>query len=293
METSHSKWWNQEDEVDAVNAFTKGVKIRMRKEVYDSMIGWCRAADCEVSGLGLVRQIGHEFLIYDIWLPLQEGSGSTTELDQGSIAWIMQECHKRGSPLADLRFWWHTHYNFNSFFSGTDVDTCEKLVGSSAEWTVAVVINQKGEYKTRIDIMKPFRIALEDVPLEIDQPAEAVADIYKQQVGEQVKKRTYAVTYGSWWDKDKKEKKGHRHDPDNWREWEFGNEADEKDYKYGTYVKDEETGLWEWRSFKDMVHADGKKVKRGSEEGERTVNYGGKNIKVKDLPGYIKKNGGH
>lgn len=302
--------WSDEHGVEDVKASIRDAKILINKNCWDAMFGWCKAADCEVSGLGLVRNKDGIFYVYDVWLPKQTGSSATTDLDPGSIDWLMRKCHEEKKPLEDIRFWWHTHYNFNTFFSSTDVATCERLVGSSAEWTVALVLNQRGEYKGRVDIMKPMRIGVEDMPVEIESTEPDRMDVYRKQVEEQVTQRHWGghggyphnfghgrhrelendYTGGKLWPDEKEEVLGNGDTPMDRSDVSLEEKDVQKGVlpgRAGVYIRNEQ-GIWTWHSYsKNQL----KKI-RSEKHGDGYVNIAGKNIKIKDVVGFLKKSGG-
>lgn len=182
MENEHDTW-NKEDDVVKQDSFTKGLKVEIDEKSWDTLFGWCRAATSEVSGMGLIKKDGSTFSIYDVFLPKQTCHHSGTTLTEEGKALLQGELHKKKIPGSNLRLWWHTHYNFGTFFSTTDVQTIEELCGNNKDWILSMVINQAGDYKCRLDIMNPIRIAIENISvvkkINID---DSLADKYKKDI---------------------------------------------------------------------------------------------------------------
>lgn len=139
----YSSWFRGVKEVKK-----KKIKIEIAKSCQDKINGWCKAANSEVSGMGLVRKEKGVYKVYDVFILKQTCGFAETTLDRKSSSWsnLMSQVVQKEGTLKNLRFWWHTHYNFNVFFSGTDTDTINEL-GAGASWFLALVTNQRGEQK--------------------------------------------------------------------------------------------------------------------------------------------------
>lgn len=142
-------------------------KVFIQKHVWHKMNGWCRAAKSEVSGMFLVRHEKGNFHVYDIFFPKQKGSSGFTELDDVSVGKINYKLHKKGIDPAHNRGWWHTHYNFNVFWSGTDDRTAETMAKATDNWLLSIVINQAGEWLCRFDMYSPIEYHLDNLDIII------------------------------------------------------------------------------------------------------------------------------
>lgn len=129
------------------------IKVHIERHAWNKMYGWCKAARSEVSGMGLVSIIDDTFVVTDVFLPKQYCSSGYTELDDVANSKLQERLIRRGTDMKQYRFWWHTHYNFNVFWSGTDDDNAKEQMKCNGEWELSVVINQKGEYRARADFM--------------------------------------------------------------------------------------------------------------------------------------------
>lgn len=132
------------------------------------MHAWCQAAESEVSGLGLVDTKPDGLLVREVYLPSQACTSSATEIDEKDEVKLVSQLMRQGEKPQAIRLWWHTHYNFNVFWSHTDWSTVEKRLKDTNDWLLSVVINQKMEYKARLDIFKPFRIVLDDLDILVE-----------------------------------------------------------------------------------------------------------------------------
>ncbi len=130
------------------------LECHLEEHVWKKMMGWCKAAKSEVSGMGLCVIEKGVFRVYDVFFPLQYDSTGYTELDDRALAKLQIGLYKKKVPSNHFRFWWHTHYNFNVFWSGTDDDNATTLAKANGDWELSLVINQAGEFRCRADFFK-------------------------------------------------------------------------------------------------------------------------------------------
>ena len=150
--------------------FTHDFEIYIKQRCWEKMFGWCRAANSEVSGLGLVSLKNGKLTVKEVFLLKQTCTAAHTELDKGAIGELQYRLKKRNIPQTELRFWWHTHYNFQAFWSGTDDENARTMFGPKAEWGLSMVINQSGEYRCRLDVMHPFGFTMDDLTVFAHNP---------------------------------------------------------------------------------------------------------------------------
>lgn len=158
-------------EPTAIKAFSTGIKVKIENSVWKDMFGWCRAANTECSGYGLVKQDEKgDLLVHKVFLPEQQCStGYTTILSEATARLEHHLLSKKNINYWEvMRLWWHTHYNFDTFWSETDDKTAQEFSEFRGNtWGLSIVINQAGDYKCRIDMKKPFDILVDDIPIEI------------------------------------------------------------------------------------------------------------------------------
>ena len=148
----------------SVNALPGSSRVILQEHVKRKMYGWCNAATTEVSGVGLIRPQGRDFEVYEVFFPKQYCSTGWTELDQNSLSELMVWLHKNKYNLEDLRYWWHTHYNFATFWSGTDENMARRMLKRGRNyWSASTVINQAGHSLTRIDLVDPVAMCIDNV----------------------------------------------------------------------------------------------------------------------------------
>ncbi len=152
--------WNPKQ----LNAKSDGSHVHIERYAWEKMFGWCRAAESEVSGIGIAKIVNGTFIVSDVFFPKQYCSSAYTEADDialGKINYLV-ETKKPGSAKW-LRFWWHTHYNFNTFWSGTDDANAQGLANANGDWALSLVINQHGDWRCRVDFVKPVRVTLDEL----------------------------------------------------------------------------------------------------------------------------------
>lgn len=116
------------------------MKIMIPCHVFEKIMFWVDKADFEVSGFGKAVFDGTNFQVLDAILLKQTGSGTHTDIDPLSLSKVQYEL--RETP-GELRFWWHSHVNMNTFMSGTDQTTLKEL--GSQGWAIATVFNKRRE----------------------------------------------------------------------------------------------------------------------------------------------------
>ena len=150
----------------------------MEKEFYISQEDWdtlqhyARAAydssKSEIGGMLIAEQDKDgDWELKDPVIVKQEISGGNCVLDRDALA---EYYTKVGSKMGDKDFrfvWWHSHHTMDAFWSGTDLATIRE--DKDSDYSFALVINLKEEYKFRVSVWKPFEIH-EDIELTILGP---------------------------------------------------------------------------------------------------------------------------
>ena len=169
-----------------ITARSTGIRITVEKHVWDKINGWCNAATSEVSGMFCVRKDKHGFHAYDVFLPEQECSSGFTVFRDESYSRMKNYVYTKYGVDAMMELccgWWHTHYNFSPFWSGTDDRTAQKnMFDSEGGWSVSIVVNQKNaprgdsarfcpisgaHYQARTDILNPVKVTIDNLPVEV------------------------------------------------------------------------------------------------------------------------------
>ena len=94
----------------------------------------------------------------------------------------------------NFRFcWWHSHHTMSAFWSGTDKTAIDEF--DEGDFSFALVVNLKGEYKFRVSVWKPLAVH-EDTELDILDRKSRCTKKMTEEVKDLCSKPTYAVT--SW-----------------------------------------------------------------------------------------------
>lgn len=160
---------------------------------------WVHNCDIEISGMGLVENINNVAYVTDVFLVEQICTGSETEMDADALAMLEYRVVKE-KLNGTLNFWWHSHVNMGTFWSGTDYDAISQI-GTNG-YVLSTVFNKKGSMKTSYyQGADGFRPAIwqDDIKTTIgnlagnDDENALIAEIAKK-----VKKKEYPV-YGRGW----------------------------------------------------------------------------------------------
>ena len=127
----------------------------------------------------------------------QEISGSNTILDKDALAvYYTQQAKKMGNK--NYRFcWWHSHHTMAAFWSNTDLTAIDEF--NEGDFSFALVVNLKGEYKFRVSVWSPVE-AHQDIDLEVIRPNRCSKKM-KEEVKELCSKHSYITS----WKKNKKD----------------------------------------------------------------------------------------
>jgi hypothetical protein len=129
----------------------------MLKPCWDKLVGWVQSCPLEVSGLGFVEKKGIEFTVVKVFLLKQLCGSAYTDLESdfyGKFGTKMiSENMEEWNKYQGFRFWWHSHVNMGTFWSGTDLATIERLSksGNKEAWGMSMVMNKKNEYRLLFD----------------------------------------------------------------------------------------------------------------------------------------------
>jgi len=164
------------------NLNEKGLRVYIPLRVYQKMLALTMVATSETSAMGVVHlekdgertTFGQEIWVDDIHYVHNTSSSASTTLDAGDLSRLQIELMQSGIDLLGFRLWFHTHYNFNVFWSGTDKNTAINVLENS-RWTLSIVMNQKQELLARVDKYRPTHVEYDNVPIYI------VNDVRKSQ----------------------------------------------------------------------------------------------------------------
>jgi len=161
---------------------------------WDKMQKYAQAAhDTEKSEIGgmliAVEDKDGDWELKDPVIVKQDISPSNCVLDQTELA---NYYSKIGAKMGDQNFrfvWWHSHHTMKAFWSGTDLAAIEE--SNESDFSFALVINLKEEYKFRVSVWKPFTIH-EDIEINIINEAKKISKKILEEVADKCSKIAYS-----------------------------------------------------------------------------------------------------
>ena len=169
---------------------------------WDRILGYAEEAyDTEKSEIGgmsvMVEDKDGDWILENPVILKQEISGGNTVLEKEALAiYYTKQAQKMGKR--NFRFcWWHSHHTMSAFWSGTDKIAINEF--DEGDFSFALVVNLKSEYKFRVSMWKPFPMH-EDTELEILDKKNRCTKKTKAEVEELCSKPSYNYTP---WKKDK------------------------------------------------------------------------------------------
>jgi len=119
----------------------------------------------EIGGMSvMVKDKDNDWELQHPVILQQEISAGNTILDKDALAIYYTKAAKKMGKH-DFRFcWWHSHHTMKAFWSPTDITAIEEY--DDGDFSFALVVNLKGEYKFRVSVWQPVQ-AHEDVELDI------------------------------------------------------------------------------------------------------------------------------
>ena len=138
-------------------------------KAWDKVINYARSAynqfKSEIGGMMVVvKDQDGDWELKDPMIMKQVVTAGNTHLDKDELAKYYTKTAMKYSKH-EFRFcWWHSHHTMGAFWSGTDTNTINEF--SDGDFSFALVVNLKEEYKFRVSIWKPLE-AHEDVELNI------------------------------------------------------------------------------------------------------------------------------
>ena len=143
-------------------------EFAISKKDWDKIQGYASIAykehKCEIGGMMVMHKTeGGNYVMKEPTILKQDISSAQCDLDDEALAvYYNKALTKHGS---NTRFvWWHSHHTMAAFWSGTDTNTIEGT--ATADFSVSLVINLKGEYKLRVQYFEPIMVS-EDIDLNI------------------------------------------------------------------------------------------------------------------------------
>lgn len=122
------------------------ITLYIPMDIHSQVMSYVMACDIEISGKGQVLPYKDGFMVTKVYLPKQECTGVTTEIDAASMGKVEYEA-VLNEDQGELIWWWHSHVDMETRFSSVDLTT---IKGESADGArmIATVFNKSFDMNT-------------------------------------------------------------------------------------------------------------------------------------------------
>ena len=145
------------------------IEFSIQEKAWNKVINYAASAynqfKSEIGGMMVaIEDESGDWELKDPVIMKQRITPSNTHLDKEELAAYYTKAAMKYKKY-NFRFcWWHSHHTMGAFWSGTDTDTIDEF--NDGDFSFALVVNLKEEYKFRVSIWKPLE-AHKDVELNI------------------------------------------------------------------------------------------------------------------------------
>ena len=168
----------------------KALQVLMPQAVWQKMIAYVKACDCEINGFGYVRVLDQQSVkVEDVFILKQTVSAGSAVTEPSELTGHITQMVADGLDTSLLRFQWHSHVYMPSYFSGIDTNTIDAY--TNCDWMISLVVNKHEEFAIRLDVYCPFRLT---VPVELAvfvDEVDAISKACAQEVKEKVRTWSY------------------------------------------------------------------------------------------------------
>tara|TARA_Y100000593_G_scaffold82070_1_gene153918 strand:+ start:5928 stop:6872 length:945 start_codon:yes stop_codon:yes gene_type:complete len=176
-------------------------EFHISKEDWNKIQGYAAIAydvkKCEIGGMMVMHKTDDgDWLMHDPVILKQEIAYTECDIDKEALAVYYNDAMAKHPGCRFV--WWHSHHNMKAFWSKTDENTIDGT--KSADFTVSLVINLKGQYMLRVKWFQPTEAHI-DTDLEI---IHSIGDDVNPEMLKEVealcneRKKVTTVGYGSY-----------------------------------------------------------------------------------------------
>ena len=169
--------------------------VYIDRDAFDDMLCIARATDAEVAWFAQVRDEGDGvFVIDNVYLPKQQSSASTVEIEPEHLMEFAEEYIEQQGPEAynRLRCWGHSHAKMGVTPSYQDQKTVDELCAAIKSVFIAIRVNHAGAFA--VDVAYPSGITFEDTNAFIGWIPREKEESWAAIVKDRVQKITYQYT---------------------------------------------------------------------------------------------------
>ena len=163
---------------------------------WNKILGYAEEAynteESEIGGMSvMVEDKEGDWQLQDPVILKQEISSGNTVLEKAALSVYYSRIGKKMGKKNFRICWWHSHHTMAAFWSGTDITAIDEF--NEGDFSFALVVNLKGEYKFRVSVWNPVE-AHQDVDLEIIETKHRCTKKMSAEVKELCSKPTYAAS---------------------------------------------------------------------------------------------------
>lgn len=150
-----------------------------------------QVAQQEVGWLGLVDKLDDTtYLVTDIFVPRQEVSPATTDIEPDAVAELVEHLITIGEDPSKLRYWGHSHVLMNVTPSMTDEEQVEEYL-EDVDWFIRGIYNKRGQAK--VDVYDVKNNLLHQCVDNRLQPDPELVELITRDIEENVTERHYPM----------------------------------------------------------------------------------------------------
>lgn len=128
--------------------------IHLNEESWNKINDYTRLMPTEIACMGYATLKDGDVNVSELFLVPQDVSSASVDFLEKGFPWAVAKAIEE-DRVNELRFIWHSHCNFNAFFSSIDEDMVEKVRDSGPiPWLANLVLNKKGETHAQIDYFR-------------------------------------------------------------------------------------------------------------------------------------------
>jgi hypothetical protein len=165
-------------------------EIFIPQHIYHKMLAYAQVCDGEISGWGKTKVTKKKddnvtyVTVLDIRIFKQTVTDTHTSIDADALTKFYVELAKEGENMSNWNLWWHSHNDFNVFFSSEDEKTIKKTASGRL---YSICINKKGELTARVD--EKGKVLAENIDPKVENPVnDSLMAACRAEVKKKVKK---------------------------------------------------------------------------------------------------------
>lgn len=179
--------------------------IFMEPDVHKKLDAIIQECGSEVGWICLMERVGKwEFHIKDIFIPSQQASAVTTDIDHQAIGelecqmWDEGKISMENQMTTGLYMWGHSHVNMSTSPSSQDISQFRDLIKNKPPYFIRMIANKKGEFTNDLYINDETygEIKLSSVPISVlDDRMDEIRESIRKELKEKVRKEVYTYKY--------------------------------------------------------------------------------------------------